>query len=103
MLPWIEIGRPGLRDYSGDMPPPNPKPRAKPTPLHLAVVARILEDVRDGRIAAGARLKELDLAAALGVSRTPVRAALTYLAARGVAERTAGGGVVLKSNGRGVA
>jgi DNA-binding GntR family transcriptional regulator len=76
---------------------------AKPTPLHLSLVARIIEDVRAGRIDERARLKELDLAASLGVSRTPVRAALSYLADRGVAARTPGGGVVLKPNGRGIA
>jgi DNA-binding GntR family transcriptional regulator len=75
----------------------------KPTPLHLSLAARILEDVQAGRIDPGARLKELDLAAALGVSRTPVRAALRYLAARGVAERVEGGGIVLRAGGDSVA
>jgi DNA-binding GntR family transcriptional regulator len=73
----------------------------RPTPLHLALVASILDGVREGRFEAGAQLKEGDLAESLGVSRTPVRAALGYLAERGVVRRTPGGGILLNPNSRG--
>lgn len=72
----------------------------RPTPLHLSVVASILGGARDGRLAAGVELKEGSLAAELGVSRTPVRAALGYLADRGIVRRTPGGGIILHPNGR---
>ena len=59
----------------------------------LAVVARrtmtesvadhVREMIVDGRLAAGARVNEVRLAAALGVSRTPLREALMKLTAEG--------------------
>ena len=42
--------------------------------------------ILDGRLAAGARLGEVELADRLGVSRTPVREALTRLGAEGLVE-----------------
>jgi DNA-binding GntR family transcriptional regulator len=44
------------------------------------------EDILRGVLAAGARLGEVELAARLGVSRTPVREALSRLAAEGLVE-----------------
>ena len=50
------------------------------------VVASVRELILDGRLVAGARLGEVELAARLGVSRTPVREALTRLGAEGLVE-----------------
>lgn len=50
------------------------------------VVASVREMILDGRLSAGARLGEVELAARLGVSRTPVREALTRLGAEGLVE-----------------
>ncbi|MBP0617462.1 GntR family transcriptional regulator [Jiella mangrovi] len=49
-----------------------------------------------GQIAPGERLSELPLVERLGVSRTPVRAALAQLASEGFLERLAGGGYQVK-------
>lgn len=49
-------------------------------------VSTLRELILGGEYAAGARLGEVDLAARLGVSRTPVREALTRLAAEGLVE-----------------
>ena len=50
------------------------------------VVASVREMILDGRLAAGARLGEVELADRLGVSRTPVREALGRLGAEGLVE-----------------
>ncbi|PTT18377.1 GntR family transcriptional regulator, partial [Acidovorax sp. HMWF029] len=46
------------------------------TPLHLDLADRISRLIHEDGLAAGARLNENQLAERLGVSRTPVRAAL---------------------------
>ncbi len=50
------------------------------------VVASVREMILDGRLTAGSRLGEVELAVRLGVSRTPVREALTRLGAEGLVE-----------------
>jgi DNA-binding GntR family transcriptional regulator len=52
------------------------------------VLAGLRELILHGQFAAGARLGEVELAERLGVSRTPVREALTRLAAEGLVELT---------------
>jgi DNA-binding GntR family transcriptional regulator len=64
---------------------------ATPQTLQIAsvvdhVYAAIRERIRDGALARGARVHQEDLAAELGVSRTPVREALRRLAAEGLVE-----------------
>lgn len=58
----------------------------------LTASARVVEHLRelilDGSMLPGSRLAEVDLAARLGVSRTPVREALTRLAAEGLVDLT---------------
>ncbi len=55
------------------------------------------ELVFDGEFAPGERVPEVDLAARLGVSRTPMRLALSTLAHEGLLEPLAGGGFVVRS------
>ncbi len=50
------------------------------------VVDSVREMILDGRLVAGTRLGEVELAERLGVSRTPVREALTRLGAEGLVE-----------------
>jgi DNA-binding GntR family transcriptional regulator len=69
--------------------------RTNPEPLHLALATRITALIHEQGLAAGARLNENQLAEQLGVSRTPVRAALEHLAARGFVERQRNRGVEL--------
>ena len=59
-------------------------PRAQPSRLQHDVATRIVEFIREHDLRPGDRLTELGLADVLKVSRTPVRAALDYLAGLGV-------------------
>lgn len=54
--------------------------------LHDEVVARLRDMIVEGRLAPGERIAELEVAKALGVSRTPVREALKVLASEGLVE-----------------
>lgn len=67
----------------------------KSTPLHLELAGRIGQLVREAGLKPGARLNENQLAQQLGVSRTPVRAALEQLEARGFVARQPYRGVAL--------
>lgn len=58
------------------------------------VYERLKEDIRTGVLRRGERIREEQVARALGVSRTPVREALARLEARGLIEITVGGLVV---------
>jgi DNA-binding GntR family transcriptional regulator len=53
------------------------------------VYAVLGEAIRDGRLTPGQRVRDVDLAVALGVSRTPVREALQRLARIGLVEVSA--------------
>lgn len=59
--------------------------------------ARLLEAIDAGEYPPGARLIETELADRFGVSRTPVRQALSRLEAQGVAARDARGGLAVAS------
>lgn len=58
------------------------------------VYARLLRGIKAGQFGRGERLREVDIAETLGVSRTPVREALFRLQHRGLVEPAAGGLVV---------
>lgn len=68
---------------------------AAPTRLQQDIAERILQLVRDDALAAGAWLNENATARRLGVSRTPVRAALDHLAEQGVVRRHLNKGIEL--------
>lgn len=53
-------------------------------PLVDQIADRIVESIANGRIAAGARLIEAELALALGVSRVPLRESLRVLQSQGL-------------------
>ena len=63
-----------------------PRGSASPVPskLQRQIAAKIVEYIRDNGLRKGDHLTELSLAEVLQVSRTPVRAALKYLAAQDV-------------------
>jgi DNA-binding GntR family transcriptional regulator len=62
------------------------------SPLQRRLAARIVADAAAAPEARARTLSELGLARTLGVSRTPVRAALEWLRAQGVMQRLTGGG-----------
>ena len=64
--------------------------------LHDEVVTRIRDMIIEGELAPGARVHEGQLGLALGVSRTPLREALKFLASEGLIELVATRGAVVK-------
>ena len=66
-----------------------------PTALHLALADRISRLIHEEGLTNGTRLNENRIAEQLGVSRTPVRAALAHLATQGFVERKPNRGVEL--------
>lgn len=54
--------------------------------LHEELVGRVRDMIIDGQLAPGARIHEGRLGEALGVSRTPLREALKFLASEGLIE-----------------
>ena len=53
-------------------------------PQGQSVYRRIMDEIRSGDLLPGARLREVDLAARFGISRTPVREALRLLESEGL-------------------
>lgn len=60
------------------------KGRPKVNAFHLDIASSIVELLQKKAVATGAHLSERELAAELGISRSPIRAALGVLAERGV-------------------
>ncbi|MCV2865917.1 GntR family transcriptional regulator [Albidovulum sediminicola] len=58
---------------------------------------RLLEEIRSGALAPGARLREIDLAERLGISRTPVREAIRQLEADGLVTHLPRQGATIRS------
>jgi DNA-binding GntR family transcriptional regulator len=61
-------------------------------PLRDEVCRQILDRIHRGDLPPGSRVRDSDLAAQLGVSRTPIREALLHLARDGVLDSTMGRG-----------
>lgn len=82
------MARPSANRISKALPRENgrARPMAAAASLTAHITERIREAIVDGRFALGEALSELRLAAAFGVSRTPVRDALTALKAEGLIE-----------------
>lgn len=70
--------------------------------LQREIVHRIFDLVRGNKMAAGASLRESVLARTFSVSRSPMRAALDYLCAIGVAEHISGRGYFLACSASGL-
>lgn len=64
--------------------------------LHDELVERIRDMIIEGQLAPATRIHEGQLGKALGVSRTPLREALKYLASEGLIELVAGRGAIVK-------
>ncbi|MDP8919490.1 MAG: GntR family transcriptional regulator [Pseudomonadota bacterium] len=66
------------------------------TTLHDAIVARVRDMIIEGELTPGTRLHEGNLGKMLGVSRTPLREALKFLASEGLLELSPGRGAVVR-------
>lgn len=62
----------------------------------LEVTRAIRDRVLDGTYPGGTRMNEIDLATSLGVSRTPIRGALSTLAAEGLLDYTPNSGYIVR-------
>lgn len=101
---------------AGGLSPVTPRPLAQPPlapppvapaiepqalPDHLsrgqAVYEAILNEIRDGVLKAGDRLREQDIAARFGMSRTPVREGLGRLLEKGLVVSAGGRGLVVRA------
>jgi GntR family transcriptional regulator, vanillate catabolism transcriptional regulator len=69
----------------------------KSQPHSLSVQVKLREMILDGVLAGGQRLYEVPLAESLGVSRTPLRAALARLEQEGLLERRSTTGYVVRT------
>jgi DNA-binding GntR family transcriptional regulator len=65
--------------------------------LHDEVVTRIRDMIIEGVLPPGSRVNETQLGQALGVSRTPLREALKFLASEGLIELVAARGAVVRA------
>jgi DNA-binding GntR family transcriptional regulator len=73
------------------------------TALHDTLVTRLRDMIIEGRLAPGTRLHEGQLGEELGVSRTPLREAIKYLASEGLVDLVPSRGAVVKRfNGKDV-
>ncbi|BBK44674.1 GntR family transcriptional regulator [Allostella vacuolata] len=82
-------------------PPPDGEARGATLPivrqsLHEAVVGRVRDMITEGELAPGSRIHEGNLGRALGVSRTPLREALKFLASEGLIELVPTRGAVVR-------
>jgi DNA-binding GntR family transcriptional regulator len=83
----------GLPDAGSDTDERGPIVRPS---LHDALVSRVRDMIIEGRLAPGSRVHEGNLGRELGVSRTPLREALKFLASEGLLELAPGRGAVVR-------
>lgn len=77
----------------------SPSESTSDLPQSQSAYDRLLEDIRLGTLPPGARLREVELAARLGISRTPVREAIRRLEADGLVEHLPRQGASLRRLG----
>jgi DNA-binding GntR family transcriptional regulator len=82
-------------------PQPNSEPstRIERQSLHDAILSRLRDMIIEGHLVPGTRINEGQIGAQLGVSRTPLREAIKYLASEGLVELVPSRGAVVKSFG----
>lgn len=74
-----------------------PTDRIERTSLHDAIVTRLRDMIIEGHLLPGTRLNEGQIGATLGVSRTPLREAIKYLASEGLVDLVPSRGAVVKT------
>lgn len=86
-----------MSDILSDPPELSDEGLADPVPPQgRTAYDRLMDEIRSGRLAPGARLRESDLAARLGISRTPVREAIRRLEAEGLVVHEARSGASVR-------
>lgn len=70
-------------------------PIARPS-LHDAILTRVRDMITEGALPAGSRIHEGNLGRELGISRTPLREALKFLASEGLVELAPGRGAIVR-------
>lgn len=73
--------------------------RIERTSLHDAIVTRLRDMIIEGHLPPGTRINEGQIGATLGVSRTPLREAIKYLASEGLVDLVPSRGAVVKTFG----
>lgn len=73
---WMQSASMSMMIYQDDAKQPGPQGNS--------VYQRLLDEIREGALLPGDRLREIDLSERLGVSRTPVREAIRQLEADGL-------------------
>ena len=76
-----------------------PSDRIERQSLHDAIVTRLRDMIIEGHLAPGTRINEGQIGATLGVSRTPLREAIKYLASEGLVDLVPSRGAVVKTFG----
>jgi DNA-binding GntR family transcriptional regulator len=76
-----------------------PTDRIERISLHDAIVSRLRDMIIEGHLAPGTRINEGQIGATLGVSRTPLREAIKYLASEGLVDLVPSRGAVVKTFG----
>lgn len=74
----------------------SPKGVISRTSLHDAIVTRLRDMIIEGTLAPGTRILESQVGEQLGVSRTPLREALKFLASEGLVELVPARGAIVK-------
>lgn len=69
----------------------------QPGPQGYSAYQRLLDDIREGNLLPGERLREIELSERLGVSRTPVREAIRQLEADGLVTHVPRQGATVRS------
>lgn len=75
----------------------DPDDSSQDGPQGNAAYRKLLDEIRSGRLNAGDRLRETDLAERLGVSRTPIREAIRQLEADGIVTHVPRQGATLRT------
>ena len=66
-------------------------------PLHDAIVTRLRDMIIEGVLAPGSRVNEGQIGAQLGISCTPLREAIKFLASEGLSELAPGRGAIVRA------
>lgn len=90
------LGRAEMNALSPIAPPIAGEDRISRRSLHDMIVDRLRDMIIEGELPAGSRLHEVQLGERLGISRTPLREAIKYLASEGLVELVPSRGTTVK-------